>query len=126
MSEEQRKVGFAVTAENQTKQAFDEIKRDAADMASKVEQSGKRAAQGVGAVGDGGDQAAKKLDASTRSIISSIQRATAATEAGEKGTSKYFETLAKQRGIGGDVLEPYLAQMRKAEDAQRAASASLG
>lgn len=126
MSEEQRKVGFAVTAENQTKPAFDEIKRDAADMASKVEESGKRAAKGVGAVGDGGDQAAKKLDASTRSIIGSIQRATAATEAGEKGTSKYFETLAKQRGIGGDVLEPYLAQMRKAEAAQALSVKSLG
>lgn len=130
---ENRKVGFVVAAENETKQTFDEIKRDAGSMAQSVEQSGKRAAKGMQDVGDsfkktgdGADDASKKVDASTRSLINSIQRATAAAEAGEKGSSKYFETLAKQRGIGGDVLEPYLAQMRKAEAAQAASVKNLG
>ena len=130
---ENRKVGFVVAAENETKQTFDEIKRDAGSMAQSVEQSGKRAAKGMQDVGDsfkktgdGADDASKKVDASTRSLINSIQRATAAAEAGEKGSSKYFETLAKQRGIGGDVLEPYLAQMRKAEAAQAASVKTLG
>src|SRR5690606_36214751 len=69
---------------------------------------------------------AKKLDGSTRSIIGSIQRATAAAEAGEKGNAKYFEALGKQRGVSGDVLEPYLGQLRKAEMAQAASVKSMG
>lgn len=49
---ENRKVGFVVAAENETKQTFDEIKRDAGSMAQSVEQSGKRAAKGMQDVGD--------------------------------------------------------------------------
>lgn len=125
MSEE-RKANLVIAAENQTKGTLQEIKQDAANMAQAVEQSGKKAAKGLEGIGDGGEQAAKKLDGSARSIISSIQRATATIEAGEKGTANYFETLGKQRGIGGDVLEPYLAQMRKAEAAQAASVKGLG
>lgn len=123
---EDRKVNLVFAAENQTKGTLQEIKQDVASTATSIEQSGKKAAQGIEAIGDGGEKAASKLDGSTRSIIGSIQRTTATIEAGEKGSAKYFETLAKQRGIGGDVLEPYLAQLRKAEAAQAAAAGSLG
>lgn len=123
---EDRKVNLVFAAENQTKGTLQEIKQDVANTATSIEQSGKKAAQGIEAIGDGGEKAASKLDGSTRSIIGSIQRTTATIEAGEKGSAKYFETLAKQRGIGGDVLEPYLAQLRKAEAAQAAAAGSLG
>ncbi len=125
MSEE-RKSNLVVGVENQTKAPLQEIRQDAAATASSVEQSGKRMAKGMEGLGEGAQKSAKGFDGSTRSIIGSIQRATAAIEAGEKGTSKYFETLAKQRNIGGDVLEPYLAQMRKAEAAQAASIKSLG
>lgn len=125
MSEE-RKSNLVVGVENQTKAPLQEIRQDAASTASSVEQSGKRMAKGMEGLGEGAQKSAKGFDGSTRSIIGSIQRATAAIEAGEKGTSKYFETLAKQRNIGGDVLEPYLAQMRKAEAAQAASIKSMG
>lgn len=125
MSEE-RKANLVIAAENQTKGTLQEIKQDAASMAQSVEQSGQKAAKGLGGIGTGGEQAAKKLDGSTRSIIGSIQRTTATMEAGEKGTAKYFEALGKQRGVSGDVLEPYLAQLRKAELAQAASIKGLG
>lgn len=125
MSEE-RKANLVIAAENQTKGTLQEIKQDAASMAQSVEQSGQKAAKGLGGIGTGGEQAAKKLDGSTRSIIGSIQRATAAAEAGEKGNAKYFEALGKQRGVSGDVLEPYLGQLRKAEMAQAASVKSMG
>lgn len=126
MDEQLRKTGFVVVAENQTKGTLQEIKADAADMATSVEQAGQRAAKGLNSMGTGGEQAAQKLDGSARSMISAIQRTTAAVEAGERGTSKYFEAIARQRNIGGDVLEPYLAQLRAAEAAQAAASTSMG
>lgn len=125
MSEE-RKANLVIAAENQTKGTLQEIKQDAASMAQSVEQSGQKAAKGLGGIGTGGEQAAKKLDGSTRSIIGSIQRTTATMEAGEKGTAKYFEALGKQRGVSSDVLEPYLAQLRKAELAQAASVKGLG
>ncbi len=123
---ETRKVGFVIAAENETKQTFDEVKRDAKSMADAVTKAGDDAAKGLSGMGEGGEKAANKMDGSTRSIISSIQRATAAIEAGEKGSSKYFAAIAQQRNIGADVLEPYLAQMRKAEAAQAASVGGLG
>lgn len=150
MSEE-RKVNLVFAAENQTKGTLNQIKQDVADTAAGIEQSGKRAAKGIEGLGeavkkagkDSGDglkkfgdgfkgageqskQAEEQVSQATRSMIQSIQRTTAAAEAGEKGTSKYFEALAKQRGIGGDVLEPYIAQLRAAEAAQAAAAGSMG
>ena len=98
MSEE-RKANLVIAAENQTKGTLQEIKQDAASMAQSVEQSGQKAAKGLGGIGTGGEQAAKKLDGSTRSIIGSIQRTTATMEAGEKGTAKYFEALGKQHAF---------------------------
>lgn len=125
MSEE-RKANLVIAAENQTKGTLQEIKQDAANMAQSVERSGQKAAKGLGGIGAGGEEAAKKLDGSARSIIGSIQRTAATMEAGEKGTAKYFEALGKQRGVSGDVLEPYLAQLRKAELAQAASVKGLG
>ncbi|MEY2689501.1 MAG: hypothetical protein RL375_3700, partial [Pseudomonadota bacterium] len=55
----------------------------------------------------------------------SIQRVTAAAQAGEKGTAAYFEALAKQRGVSGDVLRPYLDQLRQVEQAQAKAQGTL-
>jgi len=150
MSEE-RKVNLVFAAENQTKGTLNEIKQDVAGTAAGIEQSGKKAAKGIEGLGEAvkkagkdsadglkkvGDgfkgageqskQAEDQVSQAARSMIQSIQRTTAAAEAGEKGTSKYFEALAKQRGIGGDVLEPYIAQLRAAEVAQAAAAGSMG
>lgn len=92
--------------------------------------AGKNAGEQVGSgVKKGTDEAgkgAKQLEQSTKSLIGSIERTTAALKAGEKGTASYFETLAAQRGISGEALKPYLEQLRQAEAAQKAASASLG
>lgn len=86
---------------------------------------GERAGAGIAAVGDGGDQAASKVDRASRSIIASIQRATAVAEAGERNTSKYFEALANQRGVNTDVLRPYLSQLDDVIRQQNLAAAGL-
>ena len=59
-------------------------------------------------------------------MIASIQRATAATQAGGQSTSAYFDAISKQRGLNSDALKPYIDQLRAAEAAQEAARASLG
>lgn len=101
-------------------------KRSLADLGVTAVTEGKKAAEGVAAVGKGGDQAAAKLDAATRNMIASIQRTTAATEAGKKTGSEYFAALANQRGINTDALKPYLAQLDAAVVKQKAAEQGLG
>lgn len=107
------------------RQGFNEIKEAARDMATSVEQAGKTAGRGLEGVGDGAPKAAEKLDRATKSIIGSIERTTATMQAGERGTVKYYEALASQRGVSGDALKPYLDQLRQAEAAQKVASGSL-
>ncbi|OJW83809.1 MAG: hypothetical protein BGO66_17590 [Alicycliphilus sp. 69-12] len=90
-------------------------------MANAVEKSAQNAGKAVEGIGHGAQPAAGKIDNATKSIIQSIERATAAMKAGEKGSAGYFEELAKQRGISGDALKPYIASLREAEAAQKAA-----
>ena len=103
----------------------EEVKDAVRDMAGAVKQQGDAASKSVGGIGDGAEAAAKKLDRSTRSIIGSIERTTAATQAGDRGSAAYFETLARQRGVSTEVLRPYLDQLRQAEAAQKLAGVSL-
>lgn len=102
------------------KQGLQQIS-DAADRtAAKVGAAGQKASQGLSAIGDGAAGSAAKLSRSEKSMVASIERATAATKAGGKQGAEYYEMLAKQRGISGDVLAPYIRQLREAEAAQKA------
>ena len=57
-------------------------------------------------------------------LIQAIQRTTAQMEAGSRTGSRYFEIMARQRGVDPAVLEPYLRQLRAIEEAQRNAANS--
>lgn len=103
-----------------------ESKRSLADLAKIAEQSGERAAKSVESIAAGGDKSARKLEQSTRSMISSIQRQIAVMEAGSKGSAKYYEAIARQRGISTDALKPYLDQLDAAKNAQQAVGVSAG
>jgi phage-related minor tail protein len=111
---EDRKVKLTVGVDGtQAKQGLNEIKREAQAMAQQVSQAGKEAGKGLGGIGEEGDKSSKKVDAATKSMIQSIQRTTAAMEAGTKSSSKYFEVLADQRGLDVNALRPYLEQLDK-------------
>lgn len=108
------------------RKGVDDAKDALKDLASAAQTSGAKAGEGVRAAGEGAEEAAGKVDKGTRSIIASIQRVSAQMAAGEKNTAGYFEALAKQRGASLDTLKPYIEDLRKAEEAQRKASGSLG
>jgi phage-related minor tail protein len=105
---------------------FEQIKRGAQGMAQAVATQADVAAKGVDGIGAKGQASAQKLDRATSSIIGSVQRATAAFQAGEKGSAKYFETLAQQRGANVDALRPYLQQLDAARIKQEEARRGLG
>lgn len=125
MTEERKsnlRVGIDAT---EVKPGLEGIKRDVRSAAQDIKTSADGASKSISGIGDGGREASQKVDSATRSIIGAVERATAATKAGERGTAAYFETLGKQRGVSEQMLKPYLDQLRQAEQAQRTASGSL-
>lgn len=123
---ESRKIQLETVVDNSgAKQGFESLKADARDMAQAVGQAGQQASKGLGGIGDGAAPAAQKIDAATRSIISSIQRATVTMQAGAKGSADYYEALASTRGIDVSQLKAYTDELRKVEDAQRQAAQSV-
>ncbi len=126
---------------NQGKAALDDLGRSAEALSTKaskgvdgVSESAKKTGKALAEMGDGAktganeaEAAAKRVDAATKNIISSIQRATALKAPGaEKGGSGFFEALADVRGADRNTLAPYIAQLKQAEAAQLAATGSLG
>jgi tape measure domain-containing protein len=85
----------------------------------------KGAGDALGGIGAGGAQSAQKVESATKSMIGSLQRQIAATEAGDKSTRAYQESLARLRGVDTAVLRPYLDQLDAAkEKAKQAAVAN--
>lgn len=100
-------------------------KKSLSSLGVTAESAGKRAADGLDKIGEGGDQAATKVDRSTKSLIGSIQRTTAALEAGGRSSSDYFRALASQRGVDTGALKPYLDQLDAVQTKQKLATAAL-
>jgi len=100
-------------------------KRSLADLGATAVTQGKKASEGLDKINDGSGRAAKKVEADTKNLIASIQRQTAALEAGSRSGSKYFEVIANQRGVNTDALKPYLAQLDAANVKAKAAQDAL-
>ena len=79
---------------SQAEEAFARLKDSSRDAADRLSADGKRAATGIGAIGDGASDADQKIDRSTRSMIASIQRQTAAMEAGGTANAAYYKSIA--------------------------------
>lgn len=131
---DERKVNLRVGLDgSEVKAGLEGIKDEARKAGEQISDSANKASKGFEGISnqannakkglaDMGDQAPKteaKVDKASRSIIAAIERATASAKAGEKGTAAYFETLGAQRGVGADVLKPYLENLREVEAAQK-------
>lgn len=126
MATEDRKVQIGVEVDaTQAREGFAEVKQGAHDMATSVGAAGTQAGKGLDSLGSAGEKASAKLDRSTKSIVSSIQRTTAAAEAGGTATTGYYEAIARQRGISVDALRPYLDQLDIATAKQKAAATGV-
>lgn len=122
-----KKIALATSLDTRpVKDGFQEIVQAAESTAAGVKNASDRAGKAVDSIGTGADAAAKKIEGAERSIIASIQRRTAAVQAAGQSESKYYEELARQRGVNTDALRPYLQQLDAAKARQDAASASLG
>ena len=126
MTTESRKVILETALDaSGVKTGVEQVKTAVKDMAGAVAQAGVKAGDAISGMGDGGKTAAAKVDAAAKSMIGSIQRTTALMEAGERGSAKYYEALAAQRGVSADVLRPYIDQLEAVRAKQAQAVASL-
>ena len=88
-------------------------------MAQGMKEAGREGAEGLKLPQKQSQQTAAAMFRAEKNMVGSIQRATVALQSGGKAGSEYYEILAKQRGISGDVLKPYIEQLRQAEIAQK-------
>lgn len=100
-------------------------KKSLADLGAAAVTEGKKSSEGLKPLGEESQKSSAKVESATKNMIGSIQRTTAALEAGGRSGSKYFEALASQRGISVDALKPYLAQLDAVNAKQAAAKAAL-
>lgn len=111
------------------KSGVSEIKRELGSIGPAADKAGEAGAAGLNKIGAGGEAAARKLDSVTKNMVASLQRQTAALEAGGTATREYQESIARMRGADLGALKPYLDQLdaakRKANDAADATK-SLG
>lgn len=77
-------------------------------------------------IGDTSQAASSRVENVTRNLIGSVQRTTAAMEAGSRSSREYFESLAARRGANLNALRPYLDQLDAVVARQRAAGVSAG
>jgi hypothetical protein len=95
------------------------------DLATDAAKQGRAAGEGLEKIGEGAAKGAKQAERELSNLQQSIQRATARIESAGQSQSQYFESLARQRGVSVDALQPYLAQLREVEARQNAANAAL-
>jgi len=99
-------------------------KRSLKDLGESAKKAGQDAGAGIGAIGAGGDKAAKDVERATKNIQGQLQRAIASFDAGEKGSRKFYESLARQRGADVATLKPYLDQLDQVKAKTSAAKAA--
>ena len=104
--------------------ALGSIGDTAQDSATKVEQAGARMATSLDDLPAASDAASKKVARDTDTMIASIQRATAAANAGGRGTAAYYQQLATDRGLDVTKITPYLDELAKAQSATQSVAAA--
>lgn len=102
----------------------EKAKRKISELGGAAREAGNEAGKGIGSIGSGADASAKKIESATKNTIASIQRQTAAFEAGGTASRAYQEQLAKLRGVDVAALRPYLDQLDQAKAKQQAAAVS--
>lgn len=116
---------LAITADASGVEAgVSRAKKTLASLGGAAKAAGTEASKGVDQIGKGADGASQKLDRATKQMIASIQRTTASLESGSRSSSRFFETLAQQRGVDVNSLKPYLQQLDAASAKQAAAAAA--
>lgn len=110
----------------------EKAKKSIKSLGQAAQQGGRQASAGMKPAADsaaaaaaGFEAADKRVERSLKSMERAIQRDIAMKEAGERGTRRYYEALAAQRGIPTAALNPFLSQLDKVNGKVRAGGISI-
>lgn len=110
----------------------EKAKKSIKSLGQAAQQGGRQASAGMKPAADsaaaaaaGFEAADKRVERSLKSMERAIQRDIAMKEAGERGTRRYYEALAVQRGIPTAALNPFLSQLDKVNGKVRAGGISI-
>lgn len=84
------------------------------------------AAAGYDKAGKEAERLAKKQERATQSIINAVQREIAVREAGGRGTSAYYELLARQRGADVAKISEVTQALKRQENQLKLNNISVG
>lgn len=96
-----------------------DAKRSLADLGATAVSEGKKAAAGIEAAGAGAKKAADAFSREEGRMRASIQRTTLDLQTLGRSASEKFEAKISLQGLDSSKFQPYLAQLRAVEEAQR-------
>lgn len=125
MSDDLRITGEVVVTSEKAEGAFDRVGAKAGQMASKVEAEAVKAGKAIDGIGDGADKGAEKFTRAESRMRAAIQKSTRELELLGKTASQKFEANLEFKGFDRAKFEPFLADLRKAEQATRQVESGL-
>jgi len=124
MTTEQRNIQLGATVDTTgVAEGLGKIKEAGRDVARAVSDAGQQASNSLDAIGTAGEASALKMDKATKSLATSIARATAenqralsSMETGSKaGSADMIENYARRRGAAIDQLRPQIDILKSLE-----------
>lgn len=103
---------------------IEHIGRKLESLGPAAQKAGAEASRGIDGIGSTAEDAARKVERQTKSMIAEIQRYTAAIQSGKRGTEEFYTALAQERGIDVATLRPYLDRLTEVRRRQEEASAA--
>ncbi|QIL72326.1 hypothetical protein G7048_19380 [Diaphorobacter sp. HDW4B] len=109
----------------QVEAAFDRVGNKAGKMATEVAKSANDAGKAVDSIGDGAEKGAERFTRAEARMRDAIKKSTQELQTLGKTASEKLEFNIDAKGLDASKFAPYIAELKKAEEAQRIASGSL-
>lgn len=116
--------GVTVNAE-QAERAFDNLGNKAQKMANEVTKAADKAGKATDGMGDGAEKGAEKFTRAESRMRAAIQKSTRELEMLGKTASQKFEAQLEFKGLDKAKFQPFLAELRKTEEAAAKAQAGI-
>lgn len=117
--------GEVVVTSEKAESAFDRVGDKASQMANEVVTSAGKAGQAVDKIGDGADKGAEKFTRAEARMRDSIKRSTRELEMLGKTASQKFEANLEFKGLDKAKFQPFLNELRQAEEATKRAETGI-
>lgn len=116
--------GVTVNAE-QAERAFTNLGDKAQKMANEVTKAADKAGKATDGMGDGAEKSAEKFTRAESRMRTAIQKSTRELEMLGKTASQKFEAQLEFKGLDKAKFQPFLDELRKAEEATKRAESGL-